>query len=64
VQELSTELQETLATMGRKKRTFAILKTLAQHLDAYISGTTLPQLEQRMEQRVMDFAPHELSPWI
>jgi hypothetical protein len=65
VQELSTELQETLATMGRNKRTFAVLKTLAQHLDAHVSGTTPPQIEQRMkQQRGMDIAPHELSPGI
>ncbi len=38
---------------------------LAQHLDAFVSGITLPQMEQRMEQqRVMDIAPHELSPGI
>ncbi len=65
MQELSTKLQETLATMGCKKHTFAVLKTLAQHLDAYVSGTTPPQMEQRMEQqRMMNIAPHELSPGI
>jgi hypothetical protein len=38
---------------------------LAQHLDAYISGTTPPQTEQRVEQqRVMDTTPHGLSPGI
>ncbi len=65
VQELSTELQETLATMRHKKCTFAILKMLAQHLDAYVSGTTPPQTEQRVEQqRVMATTPHGLSPGI
>jgi hypothetical protein len=65
VQELSTELQVTLATMECKNCIFAILKTLAQHLEVYASGTTPPQMEQRIEQqRVMDIAPHELSPGI
>jgi hypothetical protein len=62
MQELSTELQETLATMRHIKRTFAELKTLAQHLYAYVSGTMPPQTEQRVEQqRVMDTTPHGLS---
>jgi hypothetical protein len=52
VQELSTELQEILATMRCKKRT--LLKTLAQHLDAYVSGTMPPQTEQRVEQKKGD----------
>jgi hypothetical protein len=65
VQELSKELQQTLATMRHKKRTFAVLKTLAQHLDAYVSSTKPPQTEQRMEQqRVMNTIPHGLSPGI
>jgi hypothetical protein len=65
VQELSTELQETLATMKHKKCTFAIVKMLAQHLDAYVSSTTLPQTEQRVEQqRVINTTPHGLSPGI
>jgi hypothetical protein len=46
VQELSTELQETLAKMGRTRRTYTVLKMLAQHLDVYVSGTAPPQLEQ------------------
>ncbi len=65
VQELSTEFQETLATMRLKKCTFAVLKTLAQHLNAYVSGTMPPQTEQRVkQQRVMDTTPHGLSPGI
>jgi hypothetical protein len=65
MQELSTELQETLTTMGRKKRTFAVSKMLAQHLNAYVSGTMPPQTEQRVEQqRVMNTTPHDLSPGI
>ena len=42
VQELLMELQDTLATMGRKQRTDATLYILAQHLDAYVSGTLPP----------------------
>jgi hypothetical protein len=65
MQELSTELKETLATIGCKKHTFAALKMLAQHLNAYVSSTTPPQMEQRVEkQRVMDTTPHGLSPGI
>jgi hypothetical protein len=65
VQEMSTEFQETLATMRHKKHTFAELKMLTQHLDAYVSGTMPPQTEQRVEQqRVMDTTPHGLSPGI
>jgi hypothetical protein len=38
---------------------------LAQHLDAYVSGTTPPQMEQRMEQqKVMVIALHVHSPGI
>ncbi len=57
VQELSTKLQETLAKMGRTRHTYAVLKTLVQHLDTYVSSTAPPQLEQRNEQRVVDIAP-------
>jgi hypothetical protein len=52
VQELLTELQDTLATIGRKQRTCTILKMLAQHLDAYVSGTPPPQPDQRVDERV------------
>ncbi len=57
IQELFTELQEILAKLGCTRRTYAVLKTLGQHLDAYVSGTAPPQLEQRNEQRVVDIAP-------
>ncbi len=50
--------------MGCTKRTSAILKTLAQHLDAYVSGTAPQQLEQRREQRVIDIAPPTFPPGI
>jgi hypothetical protein len=43
VQELSTEFQETLAAMRYKKRTFALLKVLAQHLDAYVLAQRHPK---------------------
>ena len=42
VQELLMELQDTLATKGCKQCTLATLRTLAQHLDAYVSGTLPP----------------------
>jgi hypothetical protein len=51
--------------MECKNHIFAILKTLAQHLEVYASGTMPPQMEQRIkQQRVMDITPHELSPGI
>ncbi len=64
IQELSTELQETLAKLGCTRHTYAILKTLAQYLNAYVSGTAPPQLEQRNEQRVVDIAPPTFPPGI
>jgi hypothetical protein len=64
VQELSTKLQETLATMGRTRCTYAVLKMLAQHLDAYVSGTAPPQLEQQNKQRVVDIATPTVPPGI
>ncbi len=66
VQELSTKLQDTLATTGRKKRTCTILKTLTQHLDAYVSSTPPPQpaqrVDERVEQRVVDIVQLNNSP--
>jgi hypothetical protein len=66
VQELSMELQQTLATMGCKKRTFAIFKKLAKHLNAYVSSTMPPQpnhrVEQGAEQRVMNITSKNF-PW-
>ncbi len=66
VQKLSEELQQTLAKMHHKKRTLAVLKMLTGHIDAYIAGTPLPQpeqpLEQRVQQRVINVAPQNLSP--
>jgi hypothetical protein len=48
-----------------KECTFTVLKMLSKHLDAYVSGTMPPQMEQRMEQqRVMDITLHGLSPGI
>ncbi len=64
VQELSTKLQENLATMGHMRRTYAVLKTLARHLDAYVSGTAPPQLDQQNEQRVVDIASPTFPPGI
>ncbi len=64
VQELSTKLQETLAKMGHTRCTYVVLDLLAQHLDAYVSGTAPPQLEQWNEQRVVDIAPPTFPPGI
>ena len=36
IKELSTELQENIATVGRKARTVNVLKLLARHLEAYL----------------------------
>jgi hypothetical protein len=68
VQDLLTKLQDTLATMGHKKCTCTILKTLAQHLDAYVSGIPPPQPDQRVDervkQRVVDVVQSNYSPGI
>jgi hypothetical protein len=64
VQELSTKLQETLAKIGRTRHTYAVLKTLAQHLDVYVSSTAPPQLEQQNKQRVVDIALPTFPPGI
>ena len=68
MQELSTKLQDTLATMGRKQRTLATLRTLAQHLDAYVSGTPpLPPVHQEPSaesQRVINIVKTTTSPGI
>ena len=68
VQELSTELQDTLATMGRKQGTMATLSTFAQHLDAYVSGTPPPppvhQEPSAESQRVIDIVDTATSPRI
>ncbi len=68
VQELLTELQDTLATMGHKQRTLATLRTLAQHLDAYVSGTPSPppvHREPSMEsQRVINIVDTTTVPGI
>ncbi len=36
VAELSTELQDTLATLPRTARTYAVVTTLARHIKAYV----------------------------
>ena len=68
VQELSTELQDTLATMGRKQHTLATLLTPAQHLGAYVSGTPLlPSVHQEPSaesQRVINIVNTATSPRI
>jgi hypothetical protein len=44
VKELSNELQDTFPKATQRKCTLSVLRTLAQHLDAFISGTALPSL--------------------
>ncbi len=51
IKELSNELQENMATVGRKTCTVNVLKLLARHLEAYITGTAPPMQEQRVNER-------------
>jgi hypothetical protein len=62
VTELSTELQDNLKTIGRKARTLQVMRDLAIHLEAYITGTPPPQREQRVKQRVMNDVQHITPP--
>ena len=60
---LADELQATLATMQRKRHTSAILKTLAQHLDAYVTGTPPLLPKQRVEdQEMINNSPIPIPP--
>ena len=43
VNEVSAELQETMATVGQKSRTVNVLKLLAQHLEAYLPAHHHPR---------------------
>ena len=52
VKELSAELQENMATVGRKSRTVNVLKLLARHLEAYLTGAPPPAPEQRVNDRL------------
>jgi hypothetical protein len=52
VKELSAELQENMAMVGRKARTVNVLKLLARHLKAYLMGTPPPAPEQRENERL------------
>ena len=66
VKELSAELQENMAKIGRKARTVNVLKLLARHLDAYLTGTPPPAPEQRVnersEQRVTEASIPAMTP--
>jgi hypothetical protein len=58
VQELATELKKPLQNMTRWEQTFSVLRTLAQHLDAFASGNPLVPIQQQLigpleEQRVI-----------
>ena len=41
-----------MATVGRKTCTVNVLKLLARHLEAYITGTAPPMQEQRVHERL------------
>ena len=66
VKELSAELQENMATVGRKSRTVNVLKVLARHLEAYLMGAPPPAPEQRvnewLEQRVTKASIPAMTP--
>jgi hypothetical protein len=66
VKELSTELQENIANVRRKVHTVNVLKLLARHLDAYLTGTPPPAPEQRvnewLEQRVTKASIPAMTP--
>jgi hypothetical protein len=56
------ELQENMFTVGCKAKTLKVLKLLAQHLEAYISGNPPPAPEQRVGdegQRVLANISHK-----
>ena len=67
-QELSMELQDTLTTMGHKQRILATLRTLAQHLNEYVSDTPpLPPVHQEPSaesQRVNNIVNAATSPGV
>ena len=64
VKELLNELQDNLKTIGRKARTLQVMRDMAIHLEAYITGNPPPQREQRVKQRVMDDIQHINHPLI
>ncbi len=51
MKELSNELQTNISTLACKQRNVEVLKTLARHLDAYITSAPLPTPVQQEEQR-------------
>ncbi len=44
VNELVEEIKTTIPQLSRRERTLSLMQSLAQHLDAYISGTPIPLL--------------------
>ncbi len=66
VKELSAEIQENMAKVGRKARTVNVLKLLARHLEAYLTGAPPPAPEQRvnerLEQRVTEASIPAMTP--
>jgi len=55
-----------MATVGRKSRTVNVLKLLARHLEAYLTGAPPPAPEQRvnewLEQRVTEASIPPMTP--
>jgi len=66
VKELSTELQENIATVRRKVCAVNVLKLLTRHLEAYLTGALSPAPEQRvnegLEQRVIEASIPAMTP--
>ncbi len=52
MKDLSDKLQTNISTLACKQRNVEVLKMLARHLDAYMTGTPLPTPTQQEEQRV------------
>jgi hypothetical protein len=49
IQELFDELQHNLVGLSCKQRNTTVIKSLARHLDAYITGTPIHPQEQMAE---------------
>ena len=62
IKELSAEIQENMATVGRKARTVNVLKLLARHLEAYLTGAPPPAPEQRVNEWLEQRVPKASSP--
>jgi hypothetical protein len=59
--ELSKELQTNLEKLAHKQCNIGVMKTFAQHLNAYIADTPLPALKQAAEQRMVFLPAQRVS---